>query len=298
MKAFKQFIFKENVAGVIFALPFIIGFLAFLVVPMGFSLYYSFTDFNILRPAVWAGLSNYARMLTDERLRESLWATFYFVVASVPLRLVVALGIAMLLFKSTKMMGIYRAMYYLPSMLGGSVAVAILWRRMFFATGTFNSILDVFGLNRNHPWLGDPNTAIWVLILLAAWQFGSAMLIFLASLKQIPESYYEAASIDGAGKVKKFVRITLPLITPTIFFNLVMQTINGFLAFNQAFLITEGGPLNTTNFFALYMYRHTFAWGNAGYASALAWFMLVVLALMTGLLFFSKRFWVYEGGFS
>ena len=298
MKAVKQFILRDNVAGVVFALPFIIGFLAFLVVPMGISLYYSFTDFNILRPPVWTGLSNYARMLTDERLRESLWATFYFVIASVPLRLIVALGIAMLLFKSTKMMGIYRAMYYLPSMLGGSVAVAILWRRMFFATGTFNSILDVFGLNRNHPWLGDPNTAIWVLILLAAWQFGSAMLIFLASLKQIPESYYEAASIDGAGKTRKFFKITLPLITPTIFFNLVMQTINGFLAFNQAFLITEGGPLNTTNFFALYMYHHTFAWGNAGYAAALAWFMLGVLAVTTAILFLTKRFWVYEGGFS
>ena len=298
MGKIKEFIFRENVAGVVFVLPFVIGFLAFLIVPMGMSLYYSFTEFNILRPPVWVGLDNYVRMLTDERLREALWATFYFVFASVPLRLVVALGVAMLLFKSTKMMGIYRAMYYLPSMLGGSVAVAILWRRMFFATGTINSILDVFGLNRDYNWIGSPRWAIWVLILLAAWQFGSAMLIFLASLKQIPETYYEAARIDGAGKVRIFFKITLPLITPTIFFNLIMQTIAGFLAFNQAFLITQGGPLNTTNFFALYMYHHTFAWGNAGYASALAWFMLVVLGVFTGLIFFSKRFWVYDGGFS
>jgi len=298
MGAFKRFIFNDNVAGVIFVLPFVVGFLAFLVVPMGLSLYYSFTDFNILGAANWVGLDNYRRMLTDERLRESLWATFYFVFASVPLRLVVALGIAMLLFKSTKIMGIYRAMYYLPSMLGSSVAVAILWRRLFFATGTFNAILGVFGLNRYHNWLGDPNTAIWVLIVLAAWQFGSAMLIFLASLKQIPETYYEAASIDGANKIRKFFMITLPLITPTIFFNLIMQTIAGFLAFNQAYLITEGGPLNTTNFFALYMYNHTFAWLNAGYSSALAWFMLTLLGTFTGILFFSKRFWVYDGGFS
>ena len=298
MQKLWRFLLKDNVAGVIFALPFIIGFLSFTIVPMVLSMYYSFTRFNILRPPEWIGLDNYRRMLTDERLRESLFATFYFVFASVPLRLIMALAVAMLLFKSTKMMGIYRAMYYLPSMLGGSVAVAILWRRMFFATGTFNSILDVVGLNRNFAWLGDPRTAIWVLILLAVWQFGSAMLIFLASLKQIPVTYYEAASIDGATAVRRFFKITLPLITPTIFFNLMMQTIAGFLTFNSAFLISQGGPFNTTNFFALYMYNHTFAWGNAGYASALAWFMLSVLALTTGVLFASRRFWVYDGGFS
>ncbi|MCL2189707.1 MAG: sugar ABC transporter permease [Defluviitaleaceae bacterium] len=294
----RKFLLKDNVAGVVFALPFIIGFLSFTIVPMLLSAYYSFTRFNILRPPEWIGLENYRRMLTDERLRESLFATFYFVFASVPLRLIMALAVAMLLFKSTKMMGIYRAMYYLPSMLGGSVAVAILWRRMFFATGTFNSILDVFGLNRNFAWLGDSRTAIWVLILLAIWQFGSAMLIFLASLKQIPTTYYEAASIDGASKVRQFFKLTLPLITPTIFFNLMMQTIAGFLTFNSAFLISQGGPFNSTNFFALYMYNHTFSWGNAGYASALAWFMLSVLAVTTGILFGTRRFWVYDGGFS
>ena len=293
-----HFLRKDNVAAVIFVLPFIIGFVLFLVVPMIMSFYYSFTEFNILRPPTFVGLANYRRMLNDTMLRQSMWATFYFVFMSVPLRLIFALAVAMLLFKSTKMMGIYRAMYYLPSMLGSSVAVAILWRRMFFTTGTVNSILDVFGMNRNFPWLGDTRTAIWTLILLAVWQFGSSMLIFLAGLKQIPGTYYEAADIDGASKVRQFFKITLPLITPTIFFNLIMQTINGFLAFNQAFLITQGGPLNTTNFFALYMYNHMFAWGNAGYASALAWFMLLVLSIIAIVLFATKRFWVYEGGFS
>jgi len=298
MRGIYHFLRRDDVAGVVFVLPFVIGLLAFLLVPMALSFYYSLTDYNILRPPVFTGLDNYRRMLTDVRLRGSLRATFYFVFASVPLRLAFALAIAMLLFKSSKMMGIYRAMYYLPSMLGGSVAVAILWRRMFFVTGTFNSILGVFGLNRNFPWLGDVRTAIWTLILLSVWQFGSSMLIFLAGLKQIPESYYEAASIDGASKIRQFFRITLPLITPTIFFNLIMQTIAGFLTFNSAFLITDGGPLGSTNFFALYMYNHTFAWGNAGYASALAWFMLVLLAIFAGTLFATKRFWVYEGGFS
>ena len=298
MKVLYRFFRRDDVAGVVFVLPFVIGLVAFLFVPMAMSFYYSLTRFNILRPPEFIGLANFRRMLTDTQLRQSLRATFYFVFASVPLRLAFALGVAMLLFKSTKMMGIYRAMYYLPSMLGGSVAVAILWRRMFFVTGTFNSILEVFGLNRGYNWLGSVRTAIWTLILLAVWQFGSSMLIFLAGLKQIPETYYEAASIDGASRFRQFFRITLPLITPTIFFNLIMQLIGGFLTFNSAFLITGGGPLNSTNFFALYMYNHTFAWGNAGYAAALAWFMLSLLAVLAAILFWSKRFWVYEGGFS
>jgi len=298
MRAIHKFFFKDNVAAVIFVLPFLIGFIAFLVVPMAMSLYYSFTDFNILRDPSWVGLDNYRRMLGDDRLFRSLRATFYFAFASVPLRLIFALAVAVLLLKTTRMTGIYRAMYYLPSILGSSVAVAILWRRMFFVTGTINSLLERVGLPSDFAWLGDPRTAIWTLILLAVWQFGSSMLIFLASLKQIPETYYEAARIDGASKIRIFVRITLPLLTPTIFFNLVMQLINGFLAFTQAFLITQGQPVDSTNFFAFYMYEHAFAWGNAGYAAALAWLMLVMLGTFTAVLFLTKRFWVYEGGFS
>ncbi|MCL2016392.1 MAG: sugar ABC transporter permease [Defluviitaleaceae bacterium] len=289
---------NETTGAVLFAMPFLLGFLLFTIVPMGMSLYYSFTDFNILRAPTFVGLDNYVRMLTDERLFSSMRATFYFAFTSVPLRLLVALLVALMLLKSTKMTGVYRAMYYLPSILGASVAVAVLWRQMFFVTGTVNRLLDVIGLNRDFAWLGDTRTAIWTLILLAAWQFGSAMLIFLSSLKQIPETYYEAARIDGAGKLRIFFKITLPLLTPTIFFNLVMQMINGFLAFTQAFLVTQGGPADTTNFFSLYMFNHAFAWGNAGYAAALAWMMLIMLGTFTGILFLTKRFWVYEGGFS
>ncbi|MCL2287472.1 MAG: sugar ABC transporter permease [Firmicutes bacterium] len=298
MSKFYHFLRKDNVAAVIFVLPFVVGLVAFLAVPMAISLYYAFTDFNIISPPRFVGLANFRRMMGDSALWNSVRVTFRFVFISVPLRLAFALGVAMLLFKSTKMMGVYRAMYYLPSMLGGSVAVAILWRRLFFVTGTFNSILEIVGLNRQFAWLGDPRTAIWTLILLSVWQFGSSMLIFLAGLKQIPTTYYEAASIDGSGKIWTFFRITLPLITPTIFFNLIMQTIGAFLTFNSAFIITGGGPLNSTNFFALYMYNQTFAWGNAGYAAALAWFMLGLLAIVAGILFGTKRFWVYEGGFS
>lgn len=292
-----KFLFKDNVAAFVCALPFVIGFLAFLVVPMLMSLYYSFTNFNILSPPTWAGFDNYIRMWNDRRFWSSVRATFYFAFTSVPLRLIFALAVAMLLVKASKMVAIYRAMYYLPSILGGSVAVAVLWTRMFAANGTFNSILEVVGLNRNISWIGNLTWAIWTLILLAVWQFGSSMLIFLSSLKQIPESLYEASGIDGANKVQQFFRITLPLLTPTIFFNLVMQMIFGFLAFTQAFLITGGGPVDRTNFFTLYMYDQVFRFSNAGYASALAWVMLLFIGFMTFILFATKRFWVYDGGY-
>jgi multiple sugar transport system permease protein len=294
--ALVKFFHNDKTAAVICCLPFILGFLAFLVVPMLTSLYYSFTRYNILSPPAWIGPDNYLRMIGDTQFWNSLRATFIFAFSSVPLRLVFALLIAMLLLKATKLTGLYRAMYYLPSILGGSLAVAILWGRMFVSDGVFNTILGLFGLNRGFAWLGEVSTAIWVLVLLAVWQFGSSMLIFLASLKQIPEQLYEASSIDGSGKVRQFFQITLPLLTPTIFFNLVMQTINGFLAFTQAFVITQGRPMGTTNFYALYMYRQTFDFNNAGYGSALAWVMLFIIATVTAVLFITKRFWVYEDG--
>jgi len=293
-----RFVQRDKVAAFVCCLPFIIGFFAFLIVPMMMSAYYSFTHFNILSPPRWAGLANYTRMMDDARFWRSLQATFYFAFASVPLRLIFALAIAMLLLKARRLIGIYRAMYYLPSILGGSLAVAILWGRMFASTGILNSILDVFGLNRNINWLGNIDTAIWTLIILAVWQFGSSMLIFLASLKQIPEQLYEASSIDGAGKIRQFVQITLPLLTPTIFFNLVMQTIAGFLAFTQAFVITRGEPLDSTLFYALYMYRQVFEFNNAGYGAAMAWVMLLIIGTLTGILFLTKRFWVYDGGYA
>ena len=299
-KAFslREFIFRDNVAAFICALPFLIGFIAFLVVPMLMSLYYSFTYFNILSPPRWAGLSNYRRMVNDARLWRSMRTTFHFVLVSVPLRLMFALAIALLLLKTSKLMRLYRAMYYLPSILGGSLAVAILWGRLFAIDGTINNLLGLVGLNDSFPWLGSPRTAIWTLILLATWQFGSSMLIFLASLKQIPETLYEAAAIDGAKRFYTFRRITIPLLTPTIFFNTVMQTINGFLTFTPAFIITQGGPMDSTMFYALYMYLQTFEFSRAGYGAAMAWLMLVIIAVITGLLFASRRFWVFDGGYS
>ena len=292
-----KFLNKEKTAGVVFCLPFLIGFIMFLVVPMGLSLYYSFCDYNILSPPKFTGIDNYVKMFTgDEVFWRSFKATLYFALVSVPLRLIFALIVALILVRPTKLTGFYRAAYYLPSILGGSVAVAVLWRRMFATDGVVNAILGAFGINTSFAWLGDTRTAMWTLIILAVWQFGSSMLIFLSALKQIPKDLYEAAEVDGATSIKKFFKVTLPLLTPTIFFNLVIQMINGFLAFTQSLIITQGKPMDSTLFYAVYMYQQSFNYNNAGYASAMAWVMLLFIGLITLILFKTKRFWVYDQG--
>ena len=296
MKMLKKAMNNERTAGIIFTMPFTIGFLLFMIVPMGISLYYSFCSYDILSPPVFTGLQNYKTMFADETFYKSIKVTFFFAFVSVPLRLLFALIVAMLLLKSTKMTGFYRAAYYLPSIIGGSVAVAILWKRMFATDGVINKLLQAVGINCTMSWLGNTKTAIWVLIILAVWQFGSSMLIFLSSLKQIPQSLYEAANVDGANGISKFFRITLPLLTPTIFFNLVMQMINGFLAFTQSYIITQGKPMNSTLFYTVYMYQQSFEFYNTGYGAALAWVMLAMIGMITLFLFATKKFWVYEGG--
>ena len=296
MNPFKKALSKESTAGIIFTLPFTIGFLLFMIVPMGISLYYSFCKYDILSPPVFTGLDNFVKMFQDETFYKAIGVTFYFALVSVPLRLVFALIVAMLLLKNSKMSGFYRAAYYLPSIIGGSVAVAILWKRMFATDGVVNRLLGAVGIETTFAWLGNTKTAIWVLILLAVWQFGSSMLIFLSALKQISKELYEAAEVDGANGIQKFFRITLPLLTPTIFFNLVMQMINGFLAFTQCYIITQGKPMDSTLFYTVYMYEQSFQFNNAGYGAAMAWVMLLIIALITAILFGTKKFWVYEGG--
>lgn len=296
MNPFKKALSKESTSGIIFTLPFTIGFLLFMIVPMGISLYYSFCKYDILSPPVFTGLDNFVKMFQDETFYKAIGVTFYFALVSVPLRLVFALIVAMLLLKNSKMSGFYRAAYYLPSIIGGSVAVAILWKRMFATDGVVNRLLGAVGIETTFAWLGNTKTAIWVLILLAVWQFGSSMLIFLSALKQISKELYEAAEVDGANGIQKFFRITLPLLTPTIFFNLVMQMINGFLAFTQSYIITQGKPMNSTLFYTVYMYQQSFEFYNTGYGAALAWVMLAIIGAITLLLFATKKFWVYEEG--
>lgn len=296
MKKVKSFIFKENVSGVIFVMPFIIGLICFLLVPLGISLYYAFCDYDILSPPVFTGLKNFQKMIADELFWKSLSVTVFYTVVSVPLKLIFALLVAMLFQKTTKIAGVFRGIYYLPSIIGGSVAVAVLWKRMFATDGTINQILHALGVEKSISWLGNTDTAIWTLILLTVWQFGSSMLIFLGSLKQIPQTYYEAAMVDGAGKWRQFMSITLPLLTPTIFFNLVMQVINGLLAYTQCFIITQGQPMNSTLFYMVHMYNETFVYYDAGYGAALAWVMILLVGVFTTVLFATKKKWVYEGG--
>lgn len=296
-KKYKFNIYKESTAGVIFTLPFIIGFLLFLIVPLGISLYYAFCDYGILTPAVFSGLKNFRTMMEDELFWKSLGITVFYSVVSVPLKLVFALLVAILFQKTTKATGLYRALYYLPSIIGGSVAVSILWKRMFATDGMVNQILHSLGVEASIPWLGNANTAIWTLILLTVWQFGSSMLIFLSSLKQIPRTFYEASTVDGAGKWRQFTSITFPLLTPTIFFNLVMQMINGLLAFTQCFIITQGQPLNSTLFYMVHMYNQSFVHYNTGYGAALAWVMILIVGIVTTVLFATRKRWVYDGGF-
>ena len=298
MTALKQHLNKNSTAGVVFALPFIIGFTMFMIVPMGMSLYYSFCEFEILGAPKFIGIENYIKMFTeDETFYKSISVTFFYALVSVPLRLTFALIVALILLRNTKATGFYRAAYYLPSIIGGSVAISILWKRLFAEDGTFNHLLQAIGVNSHFSWLGNKNTAIWVLILLAVWQFGSSMLIFLSALKQIPSSLYEASRVDGSGKVNQFFRITLPLLTPTIFFNLVMQMISGFLAFTQCFIITQGRPMSSTLFYSVYMYQQSFEFYNTGYGAAMAWVMLIIISAITAIFLKTKNLWVYEGGF-
>ncbi|HHY57156.1 MAG TPA: sugar ABC transporter permease [Chloroflexi bacterium] len=278
--------------GYLFISPWLIAFFAFTLIPIIASLFLAFTNYDVLNPNwKWVGLQNFERMFTrDPRYIKSLQATFYYAFLAIPLRLIFALAVAMLLNTNRRGVAGYRAAYYAPSIIGGSVAVAVMWREIFGSDGLINAILGT-----EVAWLGNPTTAIWTLIILAVWQFGSPMLIFLAGLKQIPREFYEAAAIDGANGWQQFWRITLPLLTPIIFFNLVMQLISGFMVFTQAFIITGGAPLDTTLFYALYLYQRAFVSLQMGYASAMAWVLLAIIAIMTAIVFRSSSYWVFYG---
>lgn len=282
------------ILGYLFISPWLIGFFALTLIPTAASFLLSFTDYDLLSPPTWTGLDNFRRMFTDDpRYWKSVWATFYYAVAAVPLRLVFALLVAMALNTKRRGMAFYRALMYAPSIIGDSVAVAVMWRELFGADGLVNGMLALVGLPSRMAWLGEPRFAIWTLILLAAWQFGSSMLIFLAGLKQIPEELYESASIDAASGLRQFFFITLPLLTPVILFNLVMQTINGLIVFTPALIITEGKPLDTTNFYALYLYRRAFQTFQMGYGSGMAWVLLAVIAVLTLIIFRTSSRWVF-----
>lgn len=286
---------QNHAPGYLFLLPWLIGFIGLTVGPMITSLYLSFTDFDLLTPAEWIGTANYERMFTNDRnFAAAMRVTFVFVAFSVPLKLAFALAIAMLLNRGMKGLPLYRALFYLPSLLGASVAIAILWRQIFAGDGLVNQFLSIFGIV-GPSWISNPNYSLWTLIILSVWQFGSPMIIFLAGLRQIPQDMYEAASLDGAGKWRQFWKITLPLLTPVVFFNAIIQTINAFQSFTPAFIISNGtgAPINSTLFYALYLYNEAFSFFRMGYASALAWFLLFLIACFTAFSFLTSKYWVH-----
>ena len=286
---------KEDIAGYLFISPWLIGFFAFAVIPMGMSLYFSFTRYDILSSPVFIGLGNFRRMMTDAQFWQALRITFVYAFFSVSLRLAFAFFLASMFKRASGTTKVYTTAYYLPSLVGASIAVAVLWRRIFMGDGLLNVILNAVGIPSTISWVGNPDTALWVIVALAVWQFGSSMLIFLAGLRQIPKTYYEAASIDGAGWVSQFFRITLPQMTPIIFFNLIMQLINGFTAFNQAFIISggRGEPMGSTLFYALYVYMRAFVFNEMGYGSALAWVLVLIIAFFTTIIFKTQNRWVH-----
>ncbi|WP_245500816.1 sugar ABC transporter permease [Rhizobium sp. BK251] len=289
-------ILSRNAAGFLFLLPWFIGFFGLTLGPAVASLYLSFTDYNLLQAPNLVGIENYMRIATaDEKFISSMRVTLFYVICSVPLKLTFALLVALLLNRGIRGLPVYRAIFYLPSLLGASVAIAVLWRQLFDGDGVVNVLLwNLFGIE-GPSWISNPDYSLYTLIVLAIWQFGSPMIIFLAGLRQIPVDMYEAASLDGASKTRMFFKITLPLLTPVIFFNGVVQTIDAFKAFTPAYVISSGtgGPIDSTLFYTLYLYQEAFGFFRMGYAAALAWILVIIIALFTAFSFLSARYWVH-----
>lgn len=289
---------RENVAGYTFLLPWLIGFLGLTLGPMIYSLYLSFTKYNLFADPKFVGFDNYVRMFTeDPQFLQSVQITLVYVLVGTPVKLAAALGIAMLLNYRNRGTGFFRSSFYAPSLIGASVSVAIVWRAMFSSNGPVDSSLSLFGINIG-GWVGNVSLVIPMMILLAVWQFGAPMVIFLAGLKQIPRELYEAAEVDGAGPVRKFRSVTIPMLSSVIFFNLLLETINAFQVFASAYIISNGsgGPAGMTNFYTLYLYKRGFADGQMGYAAAMAWVLVIVVAIIAFILFRTSKSWVHYAG--
>ena len=288
---------KKSKMGLVYILPWLIGMVFLTLYPFINALIISFTDYNLVRDPNFIGLANYTKLFKDEDFLGTLTATLKYTVITVPLQLAFALFIAYILNFKLKGINFFRTAYYIPSLLGGNVAVAVLWRFLFQQDGLINRIIGVVGI-QPVAWLSSPGGAMSVIIILKVWQFGSAMLIFLAALKDVPQDLYEAASVDGSTKLHSFIHITMPLITPTIFFNLVMQLVNAFQEFNGPYLVTGKGPLNATYLTSMYIYDNAFKYFNMGYASAASWILFPIIVAVTLILFATQDKWVYysDGG--
>lgn len=279
----------------VFLSPWMIGAVVLTLVPMAVSLYLSFTDYNLLDPPRWVGLRNYTDMLTnDPRYWRSVGTTLLYVVIAVPLKLAFALGVAVLLKNLNRGRAFYRSAFYAPSLLGASMSIALVWRALFNDGGSVTNVLDKVGIQTG-SWIGSPHLAVYAVVLLTVWQFGAPMVIFLAGLQQISPDLYEAAALDGAGRWRQFVSITVPMLSPVVFFNLVLETIQSFQVFTPAFVISggDGGPADSTLFYTLYLYERGFTASHMGYAAAMAWLLLIAIGVVTLILFRTSRSWVF-----
>lgn len=284
---------KREYQAYLYILPWILGFAILQLYPFVSSFIYSFTDYTVGAKATFQGLANYKKLFTqDKEFWNSLKVTILFALYTVPGKLIMALAVAMFLNRELKGINLIRTLYYIPSLFGGSVAVALLWRLMFLDNGVINAILSALHLPVIQ-WLGDTRYALRTICMLEIWQFGSSMVMFLAALKQVPRSLYEAAEIDGAGKVTRFFHITLPQISPIIFFNLINQTIQALQNFTSAQVITEGGPLKSTYVLGLKLYKEGFSYFKMGYASAISWVVFAAIMIFTLAIFASSKLWVH-----
>jgi multiple sugar transport system permease protein len=279
----------------VFLSPWILGVVLLTLAPMAVSLYLSFTDYDLFDPPKWVGPRNYTEMFTaDPRYWRSVGTTLLYVVVAVPLKLALALGVALLLRGTRRARGFYRSAFYAPSLLGASMSIALVWRALYNDGGTVDELLSSVGIHTG-GWVSDPHLAVFVVALLSAWQFGAPMVIFLAGLQQIPADLYEAAALDGAGRWRRFVSVTLPMLSPVVFFNLVLETIQSFQVFTPAYAISggNGGPADSTEFYTLYLYERGFSASHMGYASAMAWVLLLAIGAVTLILFRTSRSWVF-----
>ncbi|MEU5139631.1 sugar ABC transporter permease [Streptomyces sp. NPDC021139] len=279
----------------VFLTPWMLGAAVLTLVPMAVSLYLSFTDYNLFDPPHWVGLRNYTEMLTeDPRFWRSVGTTLLYVAVAVPLKLALALGAALLLKNLGRGRAFYRSAFYAPSLLGASMSIALVWRALFNDGGTVSEILGSLGIHTG-SWVGDPDLAVYVVVLLTVWQFGAPMVIFLAGLQQISPELYEAAALDGAGRWRQFVSVTVPMLSPVVFFNLVLEMIQSFQVFTPAFAVSggEGGPADSTLFYTLYLYERGFTASHMGYAAAMAWLLLIAIGVITLILFRTSRSWVF-----
>jgi oligogalacturonide transport system permease protein len=288
--------YENKKLGFLFVLPFVLGVLGFKLFPFVMSFALGFTQYDLMDPPVFVGLDNYVEIASaDPLFRKSLGVTLLFAVLAVPLRVGFALFIAHVLNYKLRGINFFRAAFYLPSILGGSIATAVLWRFIFAKEGLVNLLMIKVGLEPI-AWLADEHYSLWTIVLLFTWQFGSAMVIFLAALQNVPVSLYEAAEIDGANKRQQFFRITVPLITPVIFFNMIMQMVQAFQEFNGPYAITEGGPLHSTYVLALYIYDQSFRYFNLGYGAALSWVLFALVGALSAISFWSSKYWVFYAG--